>query len=154
MVASRFPYVLFDLGNTLLYFEGIWSQVVSDSHQAVTRGMRSQGYDLDEQIFPQTFGKLVDRLYQQRDENFVEYPSYDVLREALRLHGVNDPQPAHLRAALREMYAVSQSHWHIEADTITTLEALRESGRRLGIISNAADEEEEQKLIDKAGIRP
>ena len=149
----RYPYVIFDLGNTLVYFEGVWSQVIDDSNLAVTRALRSLGYSLDEQVFPGTFRELVESFYRQPDENFAENPSYEVLRQALSIHGIHQPRPEHLRAALREMYAVSQQHWHIEADTISTLEALRQSGRSLGIISNAADDEDVQKLVDNAGIR-
>ena len=77
-----------------------------------------------------------------------------MLQEVLQAHNIPDARAENLRAAIRDMYAVSQAHWHIEQDTIPMLETLRASGRRLGIISNASDDEDVQKLVDQAGIRP
>ncbi len=152
-MAPRYPYVLFDLGNTLIYFQGVWSEVVSESCRAAARALIRQGYALDEQGFAQAFEDLAEVYYRRREEEFTEYPAHFILGEALRAHGFANPPADHLRAALRDMYAVSQAHWFIEADTIPTLEALRACGCRLGLISNAADDEDVQKLIDNAGIR-
>jgi HAD superfamily hydrolase (TIGR01509 family) len=59
-----------------------------------------------------------------------------------------------LRAAMRAMYAVTQSNWHPEEDAIPTLRTLREGGFHTGLVSNAADDENTQVLIDKGGFRP
>jgi HAD superfamily hydrolase (TIGR01509 family) len=52
------------------------------------------------------------------------------------------------------MYAVSQSHWQPDPETLPTLRKLQEQGYRLGIISNAGDDTDVQALVDKAQIRP
>jgi putative hydrolase of the HAD superfamily len=52
------------------------------------------------------------------------------------------------------MYAVTQSNWYPEEDAIPTLETLKRRGFHLGLISNAADDENTQTLIDKGGFRP
>jgi putative hydrolase of the HAD superfamily len=49
---------------------------------------------------------------------------------------------------------VSQSQWQVEADAAAMLEALRAAGCRLGIVSNASDDEDVQILVDQAEIRP
>jgi putative hydrolase of the HAD superfamily len=59
-----------------------------------------------------------------------------------------------IQAAVRAMYATSQAHWEAEQDAIPMLEALRQRGYRLGLVSNAADDQDVQTLVDKAGIRP
>jgi hypothetical protein len=34
----RFDLVLFDLGNTLIYFDGEWNEVLPRAHQALAKG--------------------------------------------------------------------------------------------------------------------
>ena len=52
------------------------------------------------------------------------------------------------------MYQVSEAYWHMEAETLPALDDLRRQGYRLGLISNAADDANVQRLVDKAGLRP
>jgi FMN phosphatase YigB (HAD superfamily) len=67
--------------------------------------------------------------------------------------GYTDLEDKTLRQALHTMYAVSQAHWVAEEDALPTLEKLRREGYRLGIISNAADDEDVQALVDQANLR-
>jgi HAD superfamily hydrolase (TIGR01549 family) len=145
--------VLFDLGNTLIYFEGRWRQVIDEMNQAVTAALCDLGYRLDRESFPQEFGAMTDFYFQRRDEEYIEYTSQEILRQALEQNHIYSPEPEHLRQAIAKMYTVSQAHWHCEEDTIPMLETLLASGRRLGIISNASDDLDVQQLIDNAGIR-
>ena len=62
----RFPYVLFDLGNTLIYFEGVWNQVIEEMNLALARSLRSRGCDLDEQAFAAAHRALSDSYYGRR----------------------------------------------------------------------------------------
>jgi len=52
------------------------------------------------------------------------------------------------------MYAVTERNWHVEEDAVSTLASLRENGYRLGLISNASDEDSTQALVDQGGLRP
>ena len=150
----RFPYVLFDLGSTLIYFEGNWPEVMASALQKSTQFLRSLGYNLDEKAFPEAYYALIQEYYQKRNDKFVEYTSEHVLEEALRVHSYPEPPAGHLRQALKVLYGVTQAHWHLEPDAVPMLEALRESGCRLGIVSNAADDDDVQTLVDNAQLRP
>lgn len=151
----RFPYVLFDLGSTLIHFDGDWSEVIPAALRAATDELRSLGYDLDPEAFPKAYHALIQEYYQKRaDEDFVEYPSDYVLKEALRAHSVPNPPAEHLRRALNAYYGVSQQHWQVEPDAVPMLEELCARGCRLGIVSNASDDDDVQILVDKAGLRP
>lgn len=152
--ARHYPYVIFDLGSTLIYFEGDWSQVTADSLRACTQALRRQGYSLDPQAFPQDFYARNQAYYQQRTGALIERTAEQVLRETLAAHGVAEPDRAHLLSALKELYAVSQRYWHVEEDAHPTLAALRAAGCRLGVLSNASDDGDVQTLVDEASIRP
>lgn len=152
-MALAYPYILFDLGNTLIYFEGHWQQVINEMNIALVDALCDMGYRLDRQTFADTFSTRSEAYYQQRDEDYIEHSTYEVLRQLMSEIQARDPDPTHLREAIRKMYLVSQAHWHLEQDTIDCLETLMASGHRLGIISNAGDDTDVQTLIDKAGIR-
>ena len=157
--ALRFPYILFDLGSTLIYFDSDWSSVMANSLAAATRYLRGAGYQLDDKAFPAAYHALIQEYYQKRNDEFVEYTSEYVLRDALQRHSISiadDEGDArhHLREALKHFYAVSQEHWHPEPEAVPVLKELLARGHRLGIVSNAADDADVQVLVDKAEIRP
>jgi HAD superfamily hydrolase (TIGR01662 family) len=151
--ALRFPYVMFDLGSTLIYFDGDWPVMMSQSVRAATRYLRELGYSLDKEAFPTAYYALIEEFYRKRNDTFTEYTSEHVMREALRAHSYPEPPGEHLKMALKVMYGVSQKHWHVEADAAPMLETLRERGHRLGIVSNASDDADVQTLVDNANLR-
>jgi putative hydrolase of the HAD superfamily len=51
------------------------------------------------------------------------------------------------------LYRVSQARYHLEEDAVSTLTELTQRGFRLGLISNAGDNEDVQTLIDQHGLR-
>jgi HAD superfamily hydrolase (TIGR01662 family) len=71
----------------------------------------------------------------------------------MEAQGASPPDPV-LYDAMEAMYAVTQENWYPEEDAIPTLEKLQEIGYPLGVISNAADDENVQELIDKGELRP
>lgn len=150
----RFPFVLFDLGGTLLYYQGDKTAVMAQSLLAATRFLKNLGYDLNEHAFLEDYQTQLQAYYRKRLDLMIEYTAEQVMRDALRCHGYPEPPREHLLHALRAMYAVSQQHWFLEEDAVPMLESLLASGRRLGIISNAADDEDVQTLVDQANIRP
>jgi HAD superfamily hydrolase (TIGR01662 family) len=150
----RFPFVLFDLGSTLIRFDGSWDVVIPEALKAATHRLLELGHRVDSAVFPGDFYALMRRYSDQRDESFMEYTAQFVLDEALRAHGLESVSEAHQLDVLRAFYRVTQAHWHLEADAVPMLEALLARGCRLGIVSNASDDEDVQTLIDNAGIRP
>lgn len=151
--ALRFPYVMFDLGSTLIYFDGDWPVVMSQSVRAATRYLREMGYNLDKEAFPEAYFALIEEFYRKRNDTFTEYTSEHVMREALRAHSYPEPPGEHMKMALKAMYAVSQKYWHVESDAAPVLETLRERGHKLGIVSNASDDADVQTLVDNASLR-
>jgi HAD superfamily hydrolase (TIGR01662 family) len=89
----------------------------------------------------------------QRECDHLEFSSEYVLRCLLHRYGFDFVPRDHLRTALDHLYAVTETNWLIEEDTIPTLNELLKSGYRLGIISNAADDHDVQMLIDQHNLR-
>ncbi|HEX9012597.1 MAG TPA: hypothetical protein VF813_03740, partial [Anaerolineaceae bacterium] len=46
-----FDAILFDLGSTLLYFNGVWPEVIAESHQELVCDLVARGYRIDENRF-------------------------------------------------------------------------------------------------------
>ena len=148
-----FDALIFDLGNTLIYFDGDWPEVISRAERALLHRLQSDGLSLDEEIFLAEFHNDLVAYYQERDSEFIEHTTLYVLRSVLQKQGRSHVPQQLLKQALSAFYLVTQQHWIIEDDTIGTLEVLRAMDYRLGIISNAGDDSDVQVLVDKAGVR-
>jgi len=149
-----FDVVLFDLGHTLIYFDGTWDEVVPNGVVALVERLRAAGYSLDPIEFARRFNEALEVYYTSREADFIEYTTLYVLRRLLAEIGYAQAPEEHLRSALTGMYAVSQTYWRSEKETHPTLDLLLQQGYRLGLISNAADDRDVQILIDNAGLRP
>ncbi|HPH96638.1 MAG TPA: HAD family hydrolase [Anaerolineaceae bacterium] len=145
--------VFFDLGNTLLYYDGVAADVFEQSTAATLAALTDAGLRLDEAEFPAVFGSRLKEYHVVRETEFIETTTRAILADVLTKYGYPDTPDEVIRAALAAMYAQSQAHWHLEADAHAMLAALH--GRyQLAIISNAADNDDVQKLVDKANLRP
>jgi putative hydrolase of the HAD superfamily len=147
-MAEKFSVVLFDLGSTLIYFNGSMPEVVMRGNERLAEALVNQGYRLDKD-FVLTFRTDLRDYFHQRDVDFLEYTVEQVLRQTLQKFGYKDVPSKHLKAALREMYALTQSHWNLEDDALAVLDELKKHGYRLGLISNAADADDARALIER-----
>ena len=145
--------LLFDLGNTLLFFdaEEQLQHVLSQADQALFDSLQAHGYNL-ESDFEQDFRRRMNLYYQEREAEFVEYTTRYVLRNLLEEKGLLVSNHA-LNEALAAYHIVTQAHWQVESDAIPTLQKLKKQGYRLGLVSNAGDDLDVQNLVNKAGIR-
>jgi putative hydrolase of the HAD superfamily len=145
--------VIFDLGNTLIHFTGTWPEVMRRADTALIQYLQAAGLDVDQHSFLPEFRDRLNAYYQERESEFIEYTTRYYLKEILAEYGYLDVPEALLTEALQGYYAVSQDNWLPEEDALPTLDALKQRGYRLGLISNAADDADVQTLVDKAGIR-
>jgi putative hydrolase of the HAD superfamily len=145
--------VLFDLGNTLLYFDSTWPEVAAQSDQAMLAFLLQCGYKLDE-TFPRTYDLRMDRYYRERETEFIEYTAEMFLRDLLKEYGYNQVPAEIIKKAVAAQFAVSQAHWLPETDARPLLEQLKGAGYRIGLISNANDAQDVRTLIDKGNFAP
>jgi putative hydrolase of the HAD superfamily len=147
--------VLFDLGSTLLYYDIPWlPESFHEATLAMTAALAQAGLKLSQPDFTEAYEAREYSYYKERDTEFLEFASAYILRTVLEDFGYPDVPEEVIHTALRAMYAISQSHWQVEEDTLPTLQTLKRQGYRLGIISNASDDRDVQTLVDKAQIRP
>ena len=150
---SRIRAVLFDLGNTLLYFDGNWPQVFSQADRELAIELINAGLDLDQKGFTIEFRRRLLAYYEQREAEFIEHTTAYILKDVLAEFGHKNISDDIVQPALNRMYKVSQAFWLLEEETIPCLEALREQGYQLAIVSNAGNDADVQTLVDNKNIR-
>ncbi len=146
--------VIFDLGSTLIWFEGTWNEVLDQARQALIEALHKQGVQVESQAFSVEFDRQMQAYYHERETEFIEFTTAHVLRTVLAGFGHCDVQEEAIRTALQQMYAVSEAYWQPMPDVYAVLDRLQRDGYRLGLISNAGDEGNVQRLIDQARLRP
>ena len=145
--------IIFDLGSTLIRFEGEWPEVFARAHQTLASELQAGGLALDSPAFVARYREFMQSYYAQRESEFVEYTAAYLLRETLVEFGIQSVPDGIVDKALAAMYAVSEKCWHPMPGVHETLSHLAADGYRLGLVSNAADEGNVHRLIDRADIR-
>ena len=148
-----FDLILFDLGATLIYFDGDWNEIIAQSHRRLVEELIRQGYTLPADAFTAYFLARMNAYHLERDTEFIEQAAEYILRDLLASYGYPQAAAGNLQPALRHMYAVTEEHWLLEQDTLPTLNGLRAAGYQLGLISNANDVQDIEALLDIHGLR-
>lgn len=151
---GRFDVVLFDLGSTLLYFDGPRQAVLAQADLRLFQELVGAGCLLDPAVFIPTFRDSLQAYFLQREIDWVEHSIESILRVVLAGAGYPDLPDAIVRQVLRRMYAVTEAHWRLEADALSTLAELKRQGYRLGLISNAANAEDVYTMLQQHQLEP
>lgn len=151
-MAKIFEAIFFDLGDTLMYFDGDWPEIFFQARKELLRSLQKAGINLGEE-FVEDFFQRMSAYYRERDTEFIEYTVKNVLNNTLEERGFQAVPEAILANSLADMHLVTQAHWIPEPDALTVLAQLRDQGYRLALISNAADDPNTQVLVDKLGAR-
>ncbi len=145
--------IFFDLGSTLIYAKDPWSPIFRQADLALVKVLRIAEKGMYNSVFDEEFGAFIETYYSNNQDDTIEHTSFSILREMLARKGLRHlPDPV-LHTALDAMYAIIQSNWYAEEDAISTLDALKVQGYRLGMISNTSDDKNVQSLVDKCGFR-
>ena len=146
--------IIFDLGDTLIYFDAAIQDVLGEADEVLYRSLVAQGLNLEKASFLGEYRSRMNAYFAERDSEFIEHTTFYILSEVLKAFEVNDLPEGLLRAALRDMYTVFENYWIPEAESVPVLQELQKRGYHLGLVSNASDDDDVQTLVDKAGIRP
>ena len=145
--------VIFDLGSTLIYFDGEWNQVWQDSLKELETALRETGTRAVPRRLTDEFARRMEAYRRDRLDDHQELTTASILIETLTALGEPVPNDSIVQAALARMYAHSERFWKPVPGLDSTLEELQKLNLRMGLLSNAGDEANVQRLIDRAGIR-
>ncbi len=155
MNAHRFiRAVIFDLGHTLMYSPQAWEPVQARADQALAESLRAQGIEISVNEFTAEFRTRLQAYYTERAQSLFETTYFSVVRELLEEKGFVRLPHRIIRSALDALFAITQSNWLLESDALPTLRALEASGYRLGLLSNAGDDQDVHQLVERFGIEP
>jgi putative hydrolase of the HAD superfamily len=144
--------VIFDLGGTLMYERDGWYQVTAQGDEALTRYLIDQGLELNLSTFPVEFRKRLNDYFTQREKDLLETTYTFVLLELLKDKGYANIADEVVRKALDQLFAITQTNWILEEDAPSTLHKLEQDGYRMGLISNAGDDQDVHQLIRRFEI--
>ncbi|HEU0297093.1 MAG TPA: HAD family hydrolase [Anaerolineales bacterium] len=148
-----FRAVVFDFGGTLMYGRHAWEPYIAQADETLTEYLRLQGMELNINTFPSEFRTRLVDYFNQREKDLLEATYSSVLRELLIEKGYGGVSSNVIREALDRLFSVTQSNWALEEDSLPTLQKLQASGYSLGLISNAGDDQDVQKLVRNFNIQ-
>ncbi|MDE3090776.1 MAG: HAD family hydrolase [Chloroflexota bacterium] len=144
--------VIFDLGSTLMYFDGKWEDVDKQSTASLVAFLKTNGVPVDE-TFPALFLEHRKRGWKLAEETGIEHTVAGALRDTLTQMG-HFSLDGLLPRALETFFALSETRWHPYADALETLQALKARGLRVGLISNADDDGVVQRMVVRHRLAP
>jgi putative hydrolase of the HAD superfamily len=146
--------VIFDLGSTLIEFRGDWGDIFRGMSQDLIAYLRGHGFQLDFEKFDQRYQEIVDQFYTRGQQDWIEYTAEYTLRYALAEFGYPEVPDHVLKESLAAAYAQGELLWQPFDDAHRTLDTLKQRGCKIGLISNARDAANVERLIDRARLRP
>lgn len=144
--------VIFDLGSTLIRFRGDWGEVLRQGREAAAGWLIEAGYPLQAQAFADDLQTAFERNFQERRKDHRERASRVILREVLARQGILDVPDEELSRALARLYAPSEACWSAVPGVEGVLDQVARKGMRIGLLSNASDVENVERLMAGAGL--
>jgi HAD superfamily hydrolase (TIGR01662 family) len=146
--------VIFDFGSTLIRFLGDWDNVLGRGRRDMVLWLKRAGYPLDLDPFGEAVQRAFEANFRERQLDHRERTSRTILRQALAEVGVAEISDTDLREALRLLYAPSEAAWSPIPGAAEALAELHRRGLRLGLLSNASDVENVERLLAAAHLPP
>ncbi|PKO02254.1 MAG: hypothetical protein CVU43_08750 [Chloroflexi bacterium HGW-Chloroflexi-5] len=150
---KKLSVILFDLGFTLINFEGDFHQAMRESYLAMADSLLASGCKIERQTFAGKFYEAISQYYRNRAVDLIERPVEETLLKTLHHFDVHHLDEPVLAEAVKAMYLYTEAWWKLEPDTHETLTTLRNMGYRLAIISNASNTPDLNRLIDNHNLR-
>jgi putative hydrolase of the HAD superfamily len=144
--------IIFDLGSTLMYFEGKWDDIDKSSTQSLAQFLNAHGVAVGPD-FDALFHEQRKRGWKLTEETNVEHTVEQALRSTLTQMG-SSALNGLLPRAVEAYLAQGERQWRAYSDAIATLQALQAHGLRIGLISNADDDGLVQRCVKRLGFAP
>lgn len=150
----RIRGIIFDLGNTLMYFDGDWEDVIHRGAANMAAFFTRKRVKLDEAALAETFiaERQAGREVAYRTDR--EVTCTESLRAALEKVEAPPESFALVPEAVRVYFELEEAAWKAYPDAKATLKHLFQQGYRLGLLSNATDDPFVQRLVNRLELRP
>ena len=135
-----------------MYERNSWHAITSKGDEALTKYLIGKGMELNLSTFPVEFRRRLGEYFAQREKDLLETTYTFVLIELLKDKGYSNLPDDIIRKALDHLFAVTQTNWVLEEDALPTLRKLEKDGYRMGLISNAGDDQDVHQLVRRFEI--
>jgi HAD superfamily hydrolase (TIGR01662 family) len=129
-----------------------WHDITAQGDEALTRYLIAQGMEVNLSTFPIEFRRRLGEYFAQREKDLLETSYTYVLIELLKDKGYTNVPDEVVRRALDILFSITQTNWILEEDALATLKKLEKDGYRMGLISNAGDDQDVHQLVRRFGI--
>ena len=146
--------VIFDLGLTLLNFVGDEKEDNDQGKMDLLAFLHESGLDVNDAEFLEAFSKLHDFSLKIRLEDHIERPTEIIFHNVMTDLGYAELSTEFISEAMRRFYEPSENHWVPKSGMLDVLENLHQGGYTLALLSNAGNEHNVYRLIEKANIEP
>ncbi|MHA1145417.1 MAG: HAD family hydrolase [Candidatus Helarchaeota archaeon] len=149
--------IFFDLGFTLVTIpdENALQKYVQQLKKSLMRlasFFKSEGIYPDEKVFFETFKKIQNRMFQKAYFGEKEFTTEDVLRATFQKLNIKYDENL-LRKARQVYHDIENKIWQKRDGARDLLKYLRDELRvKLGVISNASDQESVEGILKKEGL--
>ena len=146
MNAAPIKVIFFDLGDTLMVHKEPWGQVLARASQKMESfGVEKHWINPNRGFGDEFLGRLKE-YYLRRDRDLIEGTTIKLLREIFNHDQVSDK---HLKILLDVFYNETRDNWSAHPHATQILSYLSNKGYSLGLISNAADREDVDQILDR-----
>ena len=135
-----------------MYERHTWYEITAQGDEALTNYLIEQGMELNLSTFPIEFRRRLGEYFAQREKDLLETSYTFVLLDLLKDKGYANMPDDLIRKALDSLFSITQTNWILEDDALPTLKKLEQDGYRLGLISNAGDDQDVQQLVRRFEI--
>jgi HAD superfamily hydrolase (TIGR01662 family) len=146
--------VIFDLGMTLVQFKGDWNAVLEESWQSLADYLIEEGYPLDKERFIINFRDMLESRLYERTVDYIEQPTTELFHQVMSQFGYPDLPEDLISRAVERFYSISETHWAPKMEVNAILDAMKEDGLKLALISNAGDVANVHRLLMKGALEP
>ena len=147
--------IIFDLGNTLIEFNGDWTAIALEGAEAMSSWyLKKKHIKLDTVSLIETFAAERAASDKAAEQTQTEILAQQALRAALEKIEAPKAALSLIEAAVKIYFEPEEAAYTAFPDAVDTLKHLKAQGYRLGLYSNATDDPLIQRLVNRNSLRP
>lgn len=143
--------IVFDLGNTLMYFDGDWDSIIAEGAARLAAYLNERGYPVPSDFAAQFVAQREAGRHRATQSN-VEYAAEQALVDTLAQCGMDAVPHAVITRGIEIYFEPEAARWMAYADAHETLRNLRAMNLKLALLSNATDHAFIEQIARNGGV--